>query len=177
MGAINMIGERYGRLMVVAKAPSDRYWNAKWLCQCDCGNKKEVLRMNLVKGLTQSCGCYHKEIMREEGKRSRRHGLALSKTYKTWIAMVRRCTKPTDQAWKHYGQMGITVCDRWIHSFENFYADMGDRPDKMTIDRINPFKGYSPDNCRWATALTQAQNTQLNYLKEHGLCSVLTANH
>jgi len=176
MGAINMIGERYGRLVVVAKAPSDKYWNSRWRCQCDCGATKETLRMNLIKGLTQSCGCLHKDIMREEGKKTATHGMALSRTYKTWIAMVRRCTKPTDQAWKKYGQLGIMVCDRWINSFENFYADMGERPHKTSIDRINPFKGYSPDNCRWADANTQAKNTQLNYLKEHGLCSVLTAN-
>lgn len=172
----NEVGNRYGRLLVTDAAGCDKYGNRQWKAICDCGTERIVVGMNLRKGLTNSCGCLHKEIAKEEGKKTATHGMALTRAYKTWIAMVRRCTKPTDQAWKHYGQMGITVCERWINSFENFYADMGDRPDGMSIDRINPFNGYSPDNCRWATALTQARNTQLKYLKEHGLCSVLTGN-
>ena len=170
MGAINMIGERYGRLVVIEKAPSDKYFNSVWRCKCDCGNEKNVLRMNLKKGLTKSCGCLHKEIAKEEGKKTATHGRATTPAYRTWIAMVRRCTKMTDQAWFHYGGNGIDVCNRWKHSFENFYEDMGDRPEGMTLDRINPFKGYSPDNCRWANPKTQANNTQLKFLKENGLC-------
>lgn len=172
----NEVGNRYGRLLVTESAGCDKHGNRQWKAMCDCGTERTVVGMNLRKGLTKSCGCLHKEIAKEEGKKTASHGMALTRAYRTWVAMVRRCTKPTDQAWKKYGQLGIDVCDRWLKSFENFYADMGDRPDKMTIDRINPFKGYSPENCRWADAKTQAQNTQLNYLKEHGLCSVLTAN-
>ena len=170
----NETGNRYGRLFVSKEAGCDPYGNRQWHCVCDCGNEKVVVGMNLRKGLTKSCGCLHKEIAREEGKKTATHGMALSRTYKSWIAMVRRCTKTTDQAWFKYGGAGITVCDRWVDSFENFYADMGDRPDGMTIDRINPFKGYSPDNCRWADSATQANNKQLKFLKEQGLCSVFS---
>lgn len=166
----NEVGNKYGRLFVTSDAGCDKFGNKQWRCICDCGNAKVIIGTNLRKGLTKSCGCLHKEIAKEEGKKTAKHGMTRTKTYKSWIAMVRRCTKPTDQAWKYYGQAGISVCDRWLNSFENFYADMGKRPDGMSIDRINPFKGYSPENCRWADAKTQATNTKRNYLKEHELC-------
>lgn len=170
----NEIGNRYGRLFVSKDAGCDTHGNRRWLCICDCGTEKIVAGMNLRKGLTKSCGCLQREIAVEEGRKTATHGKALTPAYKTWIAMVRRCTKVTDQAWFKYGGAGITVCDRWVNSFENFYSDMGNRPEGMTLDRINPFKGYSPDNCRWADSKTQANNTQRKFLKEHGLCSVFS---
>jgi hypothetical protein len=168
------IGNRYGRLFVSKEAGCDPYGNRQWHCVCDCGNEKVVIGMNLRKGLTKSCGCLHKEIAKEEGKKTATHGKALTPAYRTWIAMVRRCTKRTDQAWVKYGGVGITVCDRWINSFENFFEDMGERPNGMTLDRINPFNGYAPDNCRWADPKTQANNTKQKFLKEYGLCSVFS---
>lgn len=170
----NEVGNKYGRLFVASDAGCDKFGNKQWHCICDCGNEKVIIGTNLRKGLTKSCGCLHKEIAREEGKKTATHGRALTPAYRTWVAMVRRCTKPTDQAFWRYGGKGVTVCDRWLNNFENFYADMGDRAEGMTLDRINPFRGYSPDNCRWADSKTQANNTQHKFLKEHGLCSVFS---
>lgn len=75
-----------------------------------------------------------------------------------WKAMIQRCTNPNDRRWKDYGGRGITVCQRWRESFEAFYADMGPRPDGLSIDRVNNDRGYSPQNCQWATREQQARN-------------------
>ncbi len=116
----NEVGNKYGRLFVASDAGCDKFGNKQWHCICDCGNEKVIIGTNLRKGLTKSCGCLHKEIAREEGKKTATHGRALTPAYRTWVAMVRRCTKPADQAFWRYGGKGVTVCDRWLNNFENF---------------------------------------------------------
>jgi hypothetical protein len=79
-------------------------------------------------------------------------------TYRTWISMKRRCYYATHRDYQWYGARGIRVCDRWLESFENFFADMGERPRGMSIDRIDNDGDYKPGNCRWADAYTQNGN-------------------
>lgn len=86
------------------------------------------------------------------------------RTYQCWSDMKHRCSNKNNHAYKDYGQRGIGVCDRWLNSYESFIEDMGLKPDKHTLDRIDVNSGYGPDNCRWATYKTQARNTRANRL-------------
>ncbi len=103
-----------------------------------------------------------------EAKRFR-HGHAsrgkVSPTFLSWASMIQRCTNPKDRCFADYGGRGITICPRW-HVFANFLADMGERPEGMTLDRKESSGNYSPENCRWATRKEQNNNTSRNHFVE-----------
>lgn len=160
------IGRRFGRLIVAsfhAYAPNKALL---WVCHCDCGNTTVASNSNLLSGRIVSCGCYYKET---RGKTHRIHGMYQSRAYQIWGAMRARCTNPGSPSWKHYGGRGIQVCTRW-NTFENFYADMGDPPAGLSIDRIDNNGDYEPSNCRWATTHEQSRNRRDNiYLECNGI--------
>jgi hypothetical protein len=152
---LDLSGQRFGKL--VATTPLDvRRRSLAWLCVCDCGATKEVRSKNLTSGRVRSCGC----LIKTRKKREMRHGHGSgygSPTYLTWRSIFKRCTNPKDVGYPRYGGRGIKVCERW-KVFENFLADMGERPAGCSIDRIDSDGNYEPGNCRWATAREQNLN-------------------
>lgn len=156
--AIDLIGQRFGRLIVIArhKVPGER---GSWLCRCDCGKETLVTRDSLIRrGDKRSCGCWTKEHGYFSTRFKPTHGAVKTPTYRTWSGMIQRCTNPATTGYGRYGGRGIRVCDRWLESFENFLADMGERPDGTTLDRINNNGNYEPMNCRWANSKQQGEN-------------------
>ena len=96
-------------------------------------------------------------------------------TYQCWHSMKSRCFNPNVKQYKNYGARGITVCDRWIESFENFLSDMGVKPKGLTLERINNDGNYEPSNCRWATKYEQTINRRGNRLIQYrGVTKTLT---
>lgn len=160
---IDLTGQRFGRLTVVARDYTDRNRNIYWKCQCDCGNECFVRGDHLKRGQTRSCGCFNAEV---SSKRHKAHGLTGSRLFNIWVSMRQRCNNPRDQAYNRYGGRGITVCDEWKDNFQVFYSwaiSNGYAPG-LSIDRIDNDKGYCPENCRWATSREQARNRRGGHL-------------
>ena len=146
-------GEVFGRLTVLAGPQLEgRY--LKVLVRCECGTEKKVMQHYLHDGRTRSCGCLNREMI---GKRSTTHGKRNEPLYAVWNVVVQRCTNPSNKQFKDYGGRGITVPRRWL-KFQNFYADMGDPPEGLSLERRKNEKGYSKSNCYWATRSQQARN-------------------
>lgn len=167
--AIDISGQTFGRLTAIAPVDRTKCKHILWLCICECGAESVVRATYLRRGLTRSCGCLHREELAE---RLTLHGMSGSLEYRTWQDMRERCENPNDGKHKHYGGRGITVCDRW-QTFEYFYADMGDKPAGLTIDRINNDGDYTPENCKWSTRKQQQRNKRNNRLltmNEQTLC-------
>jgi hypothetical protein len=156
---VDITGQRFGRLTVVAEHGWDRGQRMLyWRCLCDCGGETIASHKNLRSGNTKSCGCLRIEM----GKaKTLRHGASRrgdrKKVYGVWATMRARCRYPSQQSYHLYGARGITVCERW-QLFDNFYADMGDPPPGYSLDRIDPDGNYEPSNCRWATSKEQRAN-------------------
>lgn len=164
--AKDISGQRFGRL--VAKYPCGRgHGNKiKWLCVCDCGKEVATIGKDLRLGHTTSCGCSR---LGATGKP--RHGMTGTSTHNIWATMLARCNDPNRANYHYWGGRGITVCDRWL-TFENFLADMGERPEGMTIDRIDNGGNYEPGNCRWATQSQQNFNKRPTRMSKTGVSNV-----
>ena len=162
------IGSTYGKLTIINEKEPIIYTNGQKVrrvdCSCSCGNEKIVRLSDLRSGKTNSCGCYHKEIMSHIMKTvNKKHGDRTSYTstaeYRSWYSMKDRCYRKKNKRYSDYGGRGITVCERWLHSFESFIEDMGRKPFlNYSLDRIDNNLGYNKENCRWTTSKIQNNN-------------------
>lgn len=168
MKAIDLTGQKFGRLTVIGVAPRQAGQKRPlWVCKCDCGRENRLLAYQLRAGKTKSCGCLAADNARA---RLMKHGYAAyAKTepeYMVWAAMIKRCTNQNHDRYKRYGGRGISVCERW-KDFRNFIADMGNRPSPIhSIERDRVDGNYEPGNCRWATPEEQASNRGDNRILE-----------
>ena len=158
MRKLDVIGKRFGKLVVIKQGPHFGK-TIGWLCRCDCGNETNVRSISLYYK-TKSCGCLEKENLKRLAEANKTHGLTEISEYRAWSHAKARCHCPTDKKYRIYGARGITMCPEWLNSFQAFLADMGSRPKGYCLDRIDNNIGYSPENCRWVTLAESSRHTR-----------------
>lgn len=152
--------------------PKLGYKYKKWDCRCElCGRIISVRTSSLTRkdgGATKTCGC---QRMKHMGEARTTHGSTGTRLYKIWKGIRKRCYNVNDRSYANYGARGIKMCDEWYNDFSTFkdWALSHGYEDDLSIDRIDVDGNYCPDNCRWATALTQANNSRhCHYISYNG---------
>lgn len=151
---LDLTGQTYNFLTVLREVET-RKGLRFWECRCDCGTITVVQQGAIRSGNTKGCGCR---------VNAPKHGMSKTPTFSSWVNMKSRCLYEKAPNYAEYGGRGITVCDRWLESFENFLADMGVAPPKHSIERLDVNGNYDPSNCKWATKSEQNNNKRTNHV-------------
>lgn len=164
----DLTGQVFGRLTALRRLGQDKRGKVIWECVCICGEARRIRSDVLLSGGSQSCGCLRREVARTHttgNKWSLKHGHSTSRTYTSWCAMIKRCTNPNHPHWLHYGGTGVKVDSRWQgeHGFENFLADMKERPAGTSIGRFGDVGKYERSNCAWQTPKQQGLERTIKY--------------
>lgn len=159
----DLSGKRFARLTVIQFSGFGNRTTV-WDCLCECGQRKAVTAVSLVTGNTKSCGCLKSEYA---AARFTTHGMRYRREYNIWLCAKNRCSNPHFIHYSDYGGRGITMCKEWRDSFEQFFADMGPCPPRLSLDRRDNESGYSKQNCRWATIRTQNLNQRRTVRATH----------
>lgn len=158
----HLFGQRFHRLTILREVPTKPNCARRVTCRCACGTVITTNVINVTKGLSKSCGCLKRELF---SARFKTHGMTKTPEYRIWAGMKKRCYNVHCKQYADWGGRGIRVCRRWLHSFLNFFRDMGPRPSPAhTLERLDNSKGYSPSNCVWATRTAQSNNSRHNHL-------------
>lgn len=159
----DITGQRFNSLTVTSFAYCDERGEAHWNCICDCGKQTTTTGHRLRSGKTKSCGCLQSRIRKEGIHKS--HGMTSTKLYVIWSNMKARCYNPKNTMYKNYGGRGISVCDEWKNSFEDFseWALKNGYVEGLSIERINVDDGYNPNNCTWITLKEQSLNQRRSH--------------
>lgn len=168
----SIIGTKFGRWLAVEYAGKVR-GNILVRCRCECGIERDVRLKRLEQGASKSCGCLRNDNLTIHG-RTRKTNFKQSREYWIWNSMKNRCTNPKYKHYQDYGGRGITVCERWME-FANFFADMGEKPEGLSLERRDNAAGYSPENCYWADRQTQNSNKRNNrFIDVGGVSNTIT---
>ena len=168
----DLVGNRYGRLVVVEETERPSKYVRQFRCLCDCSNETLVRYANITSGNTTSCGCEQKRRAAEANTKhgyssQRRRGVRRGYQYRAWESAKQRCFNPSNKKYPQYGGRGITMHEPWVNNSTAFIKWMnetlGPRPEGHSLDRINVHGNYEPNNLRWADASTQVSNQQRNY--------------